>query len=226
MKKHTYKCIFGLIIGFGFMFASLATDVEPIPSVNNMPVIIKDSIPDSVILKVDKSTVRNYKISNGQVIIKNVRPNFSETECLNLATLIYDECERTGIEYSYALALIQAESRFNYKAISKAGASGLMQIMPSTFVSIANKHGYPYNKNDIHDLKKNVRIGMLFIHRLKKKYEKNELVSAGYNGGPKVALKYKSYLNGDKSASIPNETKKYVIAVNTNYQTYRKILGE
>lgn len=226
MKEHTYKCIFGLIIGFGFMLASLAIDVDPMPTINNMPVIVKDSIPDSITLNVDKSTVRNYKISNGQVIIKNVRPNFTETECLNLAALIYDECERTGIEYSYALALIQAESRFNYKAISKAGASGLMQIMPSTFVSIANKHGYPYKENDIHDLKKNVRIGMLFIHRLKKKYEKNELVSAGYNGGPKVALKYKSYLNGDKSASIPNETKKYVIAVNTNYQTYRKILGE
>ena len=181
---------------------------------------------DKLKLGIEESSIRKYKVTNGQLIIKDVRPDFNELECLRLATLIYDECERIGVKYSYALALIQAESRFNYKAISNVGARGLMQIMPSTFVSIARRYGYPYEEGDIYDLKKNIKIGILYIYILKQKYDRSELVSAGYNGGPKIAANYKLYMNGDNSAFIPPETMKYVGTVNKNYQKYRKILGE
>jgi soluble lytic murein transglycosylase len=181
---------------------------------------------DKLKLGIEESSIRKYKVTNGQLIIRDVRPDFNELECLKLATLIYDECDRIGVKYSYALALIQAESRFNYKAISNVGARGLMQIMPSTFVSIARRYGYPYEEGDIYDLKKNIKIGILYIYILKQKYDRSELVSAGYNGGPKIAANYRLYMNGDNSAFIPPETMKYVGSVNKNYQKYRKILGE
>jgi len=181
---------------------------------------------DKLKLGIEESSIRKYKVTNGQLIIRDVRPDFNELECLRLATLIYDECDRIGVKYSYALALIQAESRFNYKAISNVGARGLMQIMPSTFVSIARRYGYPYEEGDIYDLKKNIKIGILYIYILKQKYDRSELVSAGYNGGPKIAANYRLYMNGDNSAFIPPETMKYVGTVNKNYQKYRKILGE
>jgi hypothetical protein len=181
---------------------------------------------DKLKLGIEESSIRKYKVTNGQLIIRDVRPDFNELECLRLATLIYDECDRIGVKYSYALALIQAESRFNYKAISNVGARGLMQIMPSTFVSIARRYGYPYEEGDIYDLKKNIKIGILYIYILKQKYDRSELVSAGYNGGPKIAANYRLYMNGDNSAFIPPETMKYVGSVNKNYQKYRKILGE
>lgn len=181
---------------------------------------------DKLKLGIEESSIRKYKVTNGQLIIKDARPDFNELECLKLATLIYDECDRIGVKYSYALALIQAESRFNYKAISNVGARGLMQIMPSTFVSIARRYGYPYEEGDIYDLKKNIKIGILYIYILKQKYDRSELVSAGYNGGPKIAANYKLYMNGDNSAFIPPETMKYVGTVNKNYQKYRKILSE
>lgn len=181
---------------------------------------------DKLKLGIEESSIRKYKVTNGQLIIKDARSDFNELECLRLATLIYDECDRIGVKYSYALALIQAESRFNYKAISNVGARGLMQIMPSTFVSIARRYGYPYEEGDIYDLKKNIKIGILYIYILKQKYDRSELVSAGYNGGPKIAANYRLYMNGDNSAFIPPETMKYVGSVNKNYQKYRKILGE
>jgi soluble lytic murein transglycosylase len=181
---------------------------------------------DKLKLGIEESSIRKYKVTNGQLIIRDVRPDFNELECLRLATLIYDECDRIGVKYSYALALIQAESRFNYKALSNVGARGLMQIMPSTFVSIARRYGYPYEEGDIYDLKKNIKIGILYIYILKQKYDRSELVSAGYNGGPKIAANYRLYMNGDNSAFIPPETMKYVGSVNKNYQKYRKILGE
>ena len=181
---------------------------------------------DRLKLGIDVSSVRKYKITNGQLIIREIRPDFNELECLRLATMIYEECEHAGIEYSYALALIQAESRFNYKAVSNVGAQGLMQVMPTTFVSIARRYGYPYEEDDIYDLKKNIRIGVLFIYILKKKYGNNDLVSAGYNGGPKAAANYRLLVSGDTTAFVPEETLKYIGTVDRNYQKYRKILGE
>lgn len=188
---------------------------------------------DSLIMEIDKlklgieeSSIRKYKVTNGQMIIKNVRPDFNDLECLRLASLIYDECDHIGVKYSYALAIIQTESRFNYKAISNVGARGLMQIMPPTFVSIARRYGYPYEEDDIYDLKKNIKIGILYIYILKKKYDRSELVSAGYNGGPKIAENYRLYMSGDEMAYVPPETKNYIVNVNKNYQKYRKLLGE
>lgn len=196
-------------------------------------IAISQSRQDSLLMEIDKlklgievSSIRKYKVINGQLIIKNARPDFNEFECLKLASMIYDECERVDIKYSYALAIIHAESRFNYKAISNVGARGIMQVMPTTFVSIARRYGYPYEEEDIYDLRKNIKIGVLYIYILKKKYNRSELVSAGYNGGPKVAENYKLYLSGDKTAYVPQETIKYIRTVNMYYQKYRKILGE
>ena len=176
-------------------------------------------------LGIEESAVRKYKITNGQAIIQEVRPEFSEMECLKLATLLYDESERIGIRYSYVLALVQAESRFNYKAQSNVGAGGLMQIMPPTFVSIARRYGYPYDESDLYDLKKNIRVGMLYIYQLKKKYDRVELVSAGYNGGPKVAENYRLMMKGEQ-VNVPDETQKYVANVTRNYMKYKKRMGD
>lgn len=175
---------------------------------------------------IDETNVRKFKIQSGANIIKDIRKDFSEVECMKLASLIYDESDRNSVLYSYAMALITVESRFNYKAKSNVGASGLMQIMPLTFEAIALKNGYPYDISDIYDLKKNTRIGMLYIYHLKKTYGKVELVSAGYNGGPRVAERYKMFMNGDTTVYIPDETKKYVESVNMYFYKYKRILGE
>lgn len=188
---------------------------------------------DSILLEVDRLKIgvsdaqrRTFKITTAANEIRLVRQSMSETEAIKLAALVYDECERSGVEFSYALAIIYVESRFNHTATSEVGAQGLMQIMPLTFVSVAKIHGYDYLETDITDLKKNVRVGTLFLHRLFSKTGSYDLTSAGYNGGPKAAANYKRMLAGDTSAHVPMETQNYVVAVIERYAYYKKALGE
>lgn len=188
---------------------------------------------DSILLEVDRLKVgvsdasrRSFKITTAANEIRAVRQNISEAESIKLAALIYDECERSGVEFSYALAIIYTESRFNHGATSNVGAQGLMQIMPLTFLSIAKINGYDYLESDVSDLKKNVRIGTLYLHRLHSKLGSYDLTSAGYNGGPKTAANYKRFSAGDTTVFVPLETQNYVVAVNAQFAHYRKILGE
>lgn len=188
---------------------------------------------DSLMLEVDRlkigiddATERRFKIQNTANIITGVQKSYSESEALKLATDIFEEAERLDLPLSYVLAIITVESRFNHKVTSNVGAQGIMQVMPSTFMAVARIHGYDYVDKDIYDLKKNMRIGCVFLHRLISKYESLDVASAAYNGGPKVAIRYKQRLAGDTTVSIPDETEKYIVTVRKNYKEYRKILGE
>lgn len=188
---------------------------------------------DSLYNEIDKlkvglsdALIRTYKVNSASTIIKNFRKEYTDTEALKLAAMIYDEAEKCDISYAYGLAVITVESRFNTKAKSNVGASGLMQIMPMTFTSIARVNGYAYDEQDIYDLKKNTRIGFLYLNRLKKLYGRTQLISVGYNGGPKVAERYKLYMAGDTSVYIPNETLNYVKQVESYFYKYKRELGE
>lgn len=174
---------------------------------------------------ISDATNRTYKVTQAANEIKEIR-QISEPEAIKLASLLYDESERSGVDFSYVLAIVHAESRFNHKVTSNVGAQGIMQIMPMTFISVAKIYGYDYLETDITDLKKNVRIGTLFLHRLKSKVGSYDLASAAYNGGPKAAANYKRLMAGDTTAFVPAETQKYVATVNTYRSHYRKILGE
>lgn len=188
---------------------------------------------DSILLEVDRlkigmdeASIRRFKITNTAQIIRSVRTEMNEMDALNLATLFYDEAERSGVDLSFVLAAVYTESRFNHKVSSSVGAQGIMQIMPLTFVSIAKLHGYDYLEDDIYDLKKNVRIGTILLHRLMNSYGSYDLAAAGYNGGPKVAANYRKYMNGETSVYVPDETKKYVLMVRKQRLQYKKTLGE
>ena len=188
---------------------------------------------DSLIYEIDRlkigisdATQRTFKVTAAANAIKEVRKELSDTDAIKLATMIYDECERSGVEFAYVLAVIQAESRFNHKVTSNVGAQGIMQIMPLTFISIAKVYGYDYLESDVTDLRKNLRIGTIFLHRLLKKTGSHDLASAAYNGGPKVAANYKRLMTGDSTAVVPAETQNYVVTVNSYRAHYRKILGE
>ena len=156
---------------------------------------------DRLKVGIDESATRRFKITNTANIIKDVQKTYSDSDALKLATILYE-------------------------VTSNVGAQGIMQIMPSTFMAISRLHGYDYIENDITDLKKNIRIGCVFLHRLISKQNDLTLASAAYNGGPKVAAKYAMMLQGDMSVSVPDETRAYVVNVGKNFKQYKKILGE
>jgi soluble lytic murein transglycosylase-like protein len=105
-------------------------------------------------------------------------------------------------------AVITAESSYNPNAISRAGAVGLMQLMPET----AKQYGVSNRR----DPKQNIYGGSRYLRHLLKLF-KNDLVLAlaAYNAGEGAVKKY-----GNK---IPpyKETRNYVNKVIRYYKKYR-----
>jgi len=118
------------------------------------------------------------------------------------AALAYD------IPFSLIKAMIKVESDYNPEAVSRAGAKGLMQLMP------ANIKAYGIiNPFDPHE---NIMTGTQYLKSLFEKFNGNlSLALAAYNAGPACVEKYDS---------IPpyEETQAYVERVMTYYQLLKK----
>ena len=113
-----------------------------------------------------------------------------------------------GVEFSLIKAVIQVESGFNPKAVSKKGAKGLMQIMPDNYKNLLVKD--PFNPSE------NIMGGTLYLQRLLKRYKyKLPLALAAYNAGPQAVDKYKR---------IPpyKETQNFVRKVMKTYSRYKQ----
>lgn len=122
--------------------------------------------------------------------------------------LVADSAYAHGVDAALIRAVIHAESNFNRRAISKAGAEGLMQLMPATQKNfqVAN----PFNA------KENIDAGTRLLKKLLHTYGNNiKLAAAAYNAGEKAVAKYRG---------VPpyRETQNYVKRVSQLYSRYRK----
>ncbi|MHB8054571.1 MAG: lytic transglycosylase domain-containing protein [Candidatus Aminicenantales bacterium] len=109
-----------------------------------------------------------------------------------------------GLEEDFVHAVIKAESAYNCWAISRAGAQGLMQLMPATAVT--------YGVKNVFDAEENIRGGVKFLKVLLKLYEGSKTRAlAAYNAGQEAVKKY---------GGIPpyEETRTYIKRVMANYQ--------
>jgi soluble lytic murein transglycosylase-like protein len=129
----------------------------------------------------------------------------------DLERVIQQASEKYGVEASLVKAVIQAESGFNPKAESHAGAKGLMQLMDATAKSLG--------VTDAFDPVQNINGGTRFLSYLLTKYNGNEGVAlAAYNAGPGRVDRLGIRSDADLSSAmdrLPKETQAYV----------RKVLG-
>jgi len=89
-----------------------------------------------------------------------------------------------GIDAALVHAVITAESGYNPAAVSRAGAQGLMQLMPDTAKRYAVK--------DAFDPEQNIRGGTRYLRDLLDMFDNNlTLAIAAYNAGENAVLKYK-----------------------------------
>ena len=124
-------------------------------------------------------------------------------------SLITEVAQRHSVDAALIKAVIHTESYFNHKAISRAGASGLMQLMPATAKI------YGVGKHDLHDPITNLETGVTHLRYLLKKYPRNlKHALAAYNAGEKAVYYYKG---------IPpyKETRNYVQKVLHYREFYR-----
>ncbi|MCY4096635.1 MAG: transglycosylase SLT domain-containing protein [Gammaproteobacteria bacterium] len=124
------------------------------------------------------------------------------------------------VPLSFLLALSRQESAFDHRAISRAGARGLMQLMLPTARATARNHGLARPSNDsLLDPRRNIEIGSLHIAELASEFADNRiLIAASYNAG-----KHRTYawLRDYKVPAAPSfieiipfrETREYVKGV-------------
>ena len=89
-------------------------------------------------------------------------------------------------EPALLLGLMRQESVFDDQAISRAGARGLMQLMPGTAKLVTKQIGLPYSKSRLtEDPDYNMRLGSHYLAGLLDRFSGSYILSlAGYNAGP------------------------------------------
>ena len=136
----------------------------------------------------------------------------------------------------FVMALIRHESSYRMDAVSRAGATGLMQLMPSTAVHVA-KHLLDIKSPSRRSLKRpelNIKLGTRLLQELMSLFTNNEaLTLAAYNAGSGSCRRWlkahwarKQHDTDVFIEEIPFlETHAYVKAVLGSYGAYRFLYG-
>ena len=111
---------------------------------------------------------------------------------------------RFGIPAAWIGAVMQAESAGNARAVSSAGAMGLMQIMPETWAALRDRYGLGADPYDAHD---NIMAGAADLRELHDRYGTPGFLAA-YNAG---AARYENHLATGRP--LPAETLAYLEAL-------------
>ncbi|OGA46891.1 MAG: transglycosylase [Betaproteobacteria bacterium RIFCSPLOWO2_12_FULL_62_13] len=137
-----------------------------------------------------------------------------------------------GLDEAWVYGLIRQESRFIAGARSRAGASGLMQLMPATAKWVAKKLGLKnWRWSEVTEIDTNVSLGTYYLrHVLDTLDGQPVLASAAYNAGPGRARTWRggTAIEGAVYAeTIPfNETRDYVKKVMSNATYYAHNFGQ
>jgi len=140
--------------------------------------------PDSEIMKIARDAV---EASDSSVEI---------AEIVEIEAHIREVAVRYDIPPILVAAIVEAESEFNPRAVSRRGARGLMQLMPDTASSL--------RVSDTFDPYENIEGGVRHLRRLMDRYHGNlPLVLAAYNAGEQAVMAY---------GGVPpyRETRRYV----------------
>ena len=147
--------------------------------------------------------------------------------------LVKREAEEWGIDPIVLAALIRQESAFKADIVSRAGAIGLMQVMPPTGAQLARAHGpRPFSDATLTRPEVNLHLGAAFFADMRRRYDDDlGLVLSAYNAGPTRATRWREYPEASDphrfTERIPiEETRGYVKSVKRNLGLYRALYAE
>ena len=139
----------------------------------------------------------------------------------------------SGVDPFLVAAIIREESQYDWRAVSRVGAIGLMQVMPTTATAVAQRHHLSdVSREDLFDQETNIRIGVRYVGQLLAQFSGNIAQTiAAYNAGPFVveswAAAYRGRSEDEFIELIPyQETRQYVKRVLRSYKEYLRLEGQ
>jgi soluble lytic murein transglycosylase len=142
---------------------------------------------------------------------------------------VAEAAQRSGLDPFLVAAVVREESSYYPRAVSRAGARGLMQLMPATAKPMADVRGWPFEGGGLlDDPRANLEMGTAFLAGLMREFGDPRLAVAAYNAGPRrVREWWKARRTGDMEAfveQIPyDETRQYVKRVMLSWSEYRRL---
>lgn len=158
-----------------------------------------------------QAQIASYVDAHGRVIYINANPPAKKARepraavapPARLQNLVNTAAERSDLDPALVSAVIQTESNWNPYAVSRKGAFGLMQLLPST----AERYGV----RDVFDPAQNIKGGTRYLRDLLDRYHGDLKKSlAAYNAGEQAVQRY---------GGVPRypETRAYVRKVTRTY---------
>ncbi|WP_288757380.1 lytic transglycosylase domain-containing protein [uncultured Brevundimonas sp.] len=123
---------------------------------------------------------------------------------LRIEVLIAQAARRFGVPEDWIRAVMRQESGFDPTATSRAGAMGLMQVMPNTWAELRLRHGLgadPYDPQD------NVLAGTAYLREMYDRFGLYGMLAA-YNAGPGRYLQHR-----EDGRPLPAETRDYIARI-------------
>ena len=144
--------------------------------------------------------------------------------------------EKDTPEPALVMAISRQESEMDQRAISKAGARGLLQLMPFTAKQMAQKLKIRYVREQLlDDPLYNIRLGTAYLTDLLKRYEGCYVLAlAAYNAGPNRVKKWLHHYGDPRTKEVSlvdwiellpyHETRNYIQRVLETTEVYRNLL--
>jgi len=146
---------------------------------NNYRLAINESAkhihPDKVLPEISELSANSVRKNNKTPELP-AQQHSDKISSTPFSELIQKASKTYHIDAKLIKAVIQTESNFNAKAVSKAGAQGLMQLMPDTAKDL--------NVHNAFDPEQNIMAGSRYLKQLLHRYDGTlELALAAYNWG-------------------------------------------
>ena len=199
----------------GALFIPFLVTMEPRPqreTVAESPILVPAPVAQK---PPPRELIRIYSI------VRSHRPDITEAEAWEISEVILEESSGYGLDPMLVLAVIDVESKFQYGAVSPAGARGIMQILPYVAKSLVQKiglhqlsHSKSFRPEFLDDPVINIKLGVYYLHDLKKSFRNLTHALTAYNMGP---TETKNRLEND--IEIPEEYSTLVLAAYRQYKS-------
>lgn len=143
--------------------------------------------------------------AHGQAAVEQPQPH-----TIAVADHVTEASQRFGLPESWIYAVMRTESAGRVRAVSSAGAMGLMQLMPGTWARQRARFGLG---SDPFDPRDNIMAGTSYLREMYDNYGATGMLSA-YNAGPG---RYEDWR--DKRRPLPAETRAYVAKIAPELQS-------